>query len=286
MAARRDVPPAIAPRAACERCGGAVDFARAAIAPRAPGPLAGLLLGFGAFVRGVKFLFTRSRTKRYALLPLLISAVIVAATFFGLWWGTEGLRASLASADWMPEWVRAVTRYALSALVVLLFLLFAWAASAPIASAISAPFLDPLVGRVDEEVLGRRAGVEAPFVRDTAFSVVQALAILPVLLACSLTALVLALIPVAGPFVSFGFLALGFGISGIDIAGSRRRWTLRQKLRVTAANLPAVVGFGAAGALLGFVPVLPIAIGIPASAIGATLLLYSLDLRPAAVTAR
>ena len=268
----------------CAFCGGAVDPARLGARPHAPlGAASGFALGFGTFLRGVWFLLTRSRTKRYATFPLAITALLMAASFWALWHFTGDVRASLSSAEWMPEWLRATTRVALGAVLVLLFLLFAWATSAPIASALSAPFLDPLVGRVDEEVQGRRPGVSVPFVRDTTFSVVQSIAILPFLLAISLTAVVLAFVPFAGPVIGFAFLSFGVGLSGLDIAGSRRRWTLRQKLGVAATNLPALLGFGAAGALLGLIPLLPLLIGIPASAIGATLLLYSLDLRGSAL---
>ncbi|HKD99510.1 MAG TPA: EI24 domain-containing protein [Planctomycetota bacterium] len=268
--------------AVCATCGSRYDTARFG-APDLAGSSAGaaFVVGFAAYFRGAYLLFTRPRTKRWAIVPVLISIAIVVALFFGLWHLTEAPREWASTAAWMPAWMQAVTRVVLGAIVVVLFFVFAWFASAAITTAVGAPFLDPLVGRADEELLGRRPTIAAPFVRDAVFSIVQSIAILPVSIAVSVVALALAFIPAAGPFLSLAILALGYGLTAIDVAGARRRWTLRQKWRVARGNLSAIFGFGTAAAVVSLVPVLPIVLGVPASALGAALLVYPLDLRPA-----
>lgn len=241
----------------------------------------GLRAGFRAFFRGVGVLLARPRTKRFAVIPLLLSFVAFGVVFGLLWAGTADLRAHAASASWMPQWLQSVTSGVLATLTVAIFGAFAWFTATPITQALAAPFLDWLVARVDEERLGRAPALSGSWAASTAFSIAQALLSLAVSLSLSLAAFAAAFIPFLGFVLAPLLLALALGFAAIDIAASRRRWTLSQKLSLLTARPAPWIGFGLAAVILALIPCLTILLGIPAMALGGTLLLYEVDLSPA-----
>ncbi len=277
----------------CPRCGypapaaasGGASCRLCALRPPPAGAAAtrraGFADGLGAFFRGIGFLFSKSRTKRVAVLPACISTVVFSVMLWLLWTLTAGIRESTVSASWMPGWLQGIASFVVGSLVLLVFVVLAWFTAAPITTAIAGPFLDLLVARVDEEVMGTRPSVEAGIVRDTAFGVLQAALVLGFTVALGIGAFLLNFVPAAGTAASFVVMAFGLGFSAIDLPASRRRFTFGQKLAVASANLGAVLGFGLGSVLLAPIACLNVLLGIPVSALGGTLLFHRLDLRPA-----
>jgi uncharacterized protein involved in cysteine biosynthesis len=265
----------------CEVCAARGAAAGAGGGQRERRAGAGFLAGARCFGRGTGFLLQTPRTKRYAAIPWAIAAAIFAIAFYLLWNATDSLRHSATSAEWAPEWLRSAAAIFMSALFVALFALLLWIGAAVVTAAVAAPFLDVLVGRVDEVRFGRVRAVSASWFADFGFTAWQSVLLLVFLLPLNAAALIAAWIPPIGPFVSLFLISTAAGFAALDIAASRRRWTFGQKLAVAAASFPALLGFGLVAALVSTVPCLGWMLAIPVCATGGTFLLYSIDLGPA-----
>lgn len=84
-------------------------------------------------------------------------------------------------------------------------------------------------------------------------------------------------IPFVGYFLFAGLAGFCTAISLLDIPFSRRRWSLRQRLRFMVDNAPAVVAFGVMTSFLFVIPFVGPLIGVPAASIGGQWLLCRLD---------
>lgn len=269
----------------CLRCGypsvagGLCDACPPGTPPTRP---AGFGEGFTAAGRGLRFLLSTPRTKRYAAIPVAFTLAVFAAASVVLWRATESLRTFPAGIAWLPAWAQAVLTFLLGAAVVAAFLVLVWLLASTLTAAVAAPFLDLVVGRIDEVRFGRARSAGGTWLADASFTVVQALLTLAFLLPLNAAAFVVAWIPPLGPAASFFLLSTAAGFGAFDFAAGRRRWTFGQKLRVTAANFPAILGLGLGIVLLTLVPCVGWMFAIPAAAAGGGLLLYRLDLTRAA----
>jgi uncharacterized protein involved in cysteine biosynthesis len=242
---------------------------------------AGFAAGAAAFARGVAFLLKTPRTKRYAVIPFLIAIVVFAAGFHWLWGTAEPVRAALAPAETMAAWLRTIILGFLTVVFVAIFALLVWATASSITAAIAAPILDLLVGRVDEVTFGAPRAVSLSWVSDAAFNIGQALLTLCLVLPLNVAAFAVAWIPPIGPFAGLFLVSTAAGFAALDIAAARRRFTLGQKIRVATTNFPAILGFGAASAVVCLIPCVGWMVSIPAAAVGGALLFHGLDLRRA-----
>jgi uncharacterized protein involved in cysteine biosynthesis len=244
--------------------------------------VAGFGDGFSSVLRGLTFLARTPRTKRYAAVPIALTLTAFAIAFWALWNATEPVRRVSYSAEWMPAWMQAVLTFFLGAIVFLVFCVVLWAGAAILTTAVAAPFLDVLVGRVDEVKFGKERTAGGTWMEDSAFTVVQSLLTLGFLLPLNAAAFIAAWIPPLGPPVAFFLLSTAAGFGAFDFAASRRRWTFGQKLRVASANFPALLGIGIALVLLTLVPCVGWMVAIPAAAAAGGLAVYHLDLTDAA----
>jgi uncharacterized protein involved in cysteine biosynthesis len=111
----------------------------------------------------------------------------------------------------------------------------------------------------------------------------QARALLPGIKASVLTSVVLVLclwvklIPVAGYFVFAGIAGFTSAIGLLDVAFSRRRFDLSQRVSFVFEHAPAIVAFGLVQSALFLVPVLGPLVGVPTASVGGLWLLCRLD---------
>ncbi len=287
-----------APTSPCAFCGGA---------PRDPSferTGSELGAGFQAFVRGLYFLGSTSRTKRWLVPPLAATSALFIATFVLLerllsgW--IDALRQS-ANAELAvnPEWLKHALEWFLSSaalwwilqlggfavVAIAMFFAAVWTFSI-VYEALAGPFLDVVHARIE----ARWFGID-PRSRLDGGSFAQRLARQGATIATSLqaTLLAFALLVVCLPlkFVPlFGWLlfgaAAGFctAISLFDIPFSRREWSLGQRVRFLRAHFGAVVAFGATAALVFVIPFVGPAVCVPAASVGALWLVCRLDKNP------
>ena len=154
----------------------------------------------------------------------------------------------------MAAWLRTIILGFLTVVFVAIFALLVWATASSITAAIAAPILDLLVGRVDEVTFGAPRAVSLSWVSDAAFNIGQALLTLCLVLPLNVAAFAVAWIPPIGPFAGLFLVSTAAGFAALDIAAARRRFTLGQKIRVATTNFPAILGFGAASAVVCLIP--------------------------------
>lgn len=184
----------------------------------------------------------------------------------------------MANGEWMPEWLKAIVAFIAGALTFIILFILIWFSAAGVTAAVAAPFLDILVGRVDEVTTGKPRAAEGSWLADITFTIIQSGSIIIFIIIVNSIALVLAWIPPIGPVISFVLLSFGAGLGALDLAASRRRWTFIQKMRVASSNIMMLLGFGTAAVLIAFIPCLGWMLTIPVSAAGGTLMVYGMDL--------
>ncbi|MFN0208023.1 MAG: EI24 domain-containing protein [Planctomycetota bacterium] len=236
------------------------------------------LAGFRFYFSGIRFLLNTPRTKRYVIAPITISLLIFSISVYFLWNITDPLREWLSQGEWMPDWLKAIVAFLVGTVTAGILLILVWFTAAGVTAAVAAPFLDILVGRVDEVKTGKPRIAGGTWLADLAFTAIQSGVIIIFIIIINIVALAIAWIPPVGAPVSFVLLTFGAGLGALDVAASRRRWTFSQKMRVASANISTLLGFGTAAVLIAFVPCVGWMLTIPVSAAGGTLMLYGLDL--------
>jgi uncharacterized protein involved in cysteine biosynthesis len=229
----------------------------------------------------VGFLLKTPRTKRYAAAPVAIAAVLFVVFTWLVWSASEPLRRVALTIEWMPHWMQSAIAFILGAITITLLFVLTWFTAAAVVAAVAAPFLDLLVARVDEVRTGQPRAVTESWSRAFLYSLTQSGLFLLLVVAINLAAFAIAWLPPAGPVLSFVLLAFGAGLGAFDLAASRRRFGISQKLRVAGRHAPALAGFGTAAVLMAMIPCLGWLITIPACATGGALLIYNMDLTAA-----
>ena len=137
-------------------------------------------------------------------------------------------------------------------------ILVAWFAFGFVFEALAGPFLDTLHARLERSWFGldakqraqsggTRLGTAGNELRMLGLSIVAA----GLAAAASLLALPLLLVPLIGTPLYLTFSGAALSLGALDVAFSRRRWTLAQRLRLLAHHWPCTLSFGAAtGALI------------------------------------
>jgi uncharacterized protein involved in cysteine biosynthesis len=111
----------------------------------------------------------------------------------------------------------------------------------------------------------------------------QARSLLPGIKASILTSVVLVLclwmklIPIVGYFLFAGVAGFASAIGLLDVAFSRRRFDLSQRVSFVVEHAPAVVAFGIAQSVLFIVPVIGPIVGVPTASVGGLWLVCRLD---------
>jgi CysZ protein len=223
---------------------------------------AGFSSGFAYLLRGVAFATANRTLLKWALLPLLVAALVYSKP--------SGLLGRLL---WDLLYVFVV------ALVLALAYLTFFAVQAILAS----PLNDLLSERVEALAFGRSPPPfsAARFLRGLATTMLHTagrfllylLVMLPLfLLGHVLPVIGTALFLVAGSAAS----ALFFAYDALDYPMSRREWSFGRKWSAVLANKSLLLGFGSTVVLAGLLPVVAVFV-FPAAVVGGTLLFCDLE---------
>jgi len=238
--------------------------------------------GFWGPWRGFRYLQQNRELWPWILIPVLINCALILSAFMGANWGAPVLLDSL----WpMPTGGFALTVWHGLVMVVglVLFVLgvvFLYALS----GIVGTPFYDYLSAQVEARVAG---GEEeefdwTQFRRDVLQSIRHSLLAFALWLSVMLPLVCVGLIPGIGHLLELVlgglFTSLFLAREMMDGAMSRRRYSFGYKLRVVRSQLPVMIGFGGACAVLLWVPLLNF-LFMPVSVVGGTLLFLAIDRR-------
>lgn len=258
----------------------------------------GLGLGIQALGMGARLVWRTPGAVRRLAVPAgltLVFAVWLHRAYVGPWIGSAfraldpgavarrepgPLRSALEvlSGSFVLDWLAG-----LSQLVGLV--LVAWFAFGFVFEALAGPFLDTLHAQLERSWFGldakgraqagdSRIGSARSELRMLGLSALAAL--LAALVAA--LALPLLLVPGLGGLLYLAVSGAALSLGALDVAFSRRRWTLRQRIRLLNHHWPCALSFGtAAGALLGIPFAGPLLV-VPCASLGGLWMLIQLDL--------
>jgi CysZ protein len=241
--------------------------------PRARTATGRLLQGFAYPFRAVGFMFRHGRLLTYALVPILISLVLLSALFVVLVYQAGHLTGLI--------WHRPVAWYAEIAWYGLYVLVFAGTfvvGALALPALIASPFNDTLSERAEGLALGTDATQKLTvgrLVRDVGRVLAdQSIRILLLLLGHAVILLVL-LIPAAGsvvyPVLATLWSILWCAADYLDYPMGRHAFRFRAERRVMRENFALTFGFGAGVYLILLIPVVN-ALFVPVAVVGGTLL--------------
>ncbi|MBI3820585.1 MAG: EI24 domain-containing protein [Planctomycetes bacterium] len=236
--------------------------------------------GFRAYFEACGFLLRTPRTKRYAVAPTAL-AVTLSVPVFAIGWNLSApLRHVVTEAHWLPDSLRAIVAFVLGTLVLLVLAIVVFFSLAPLAAICAAPFLDILVGRVDEVSYKTKRELQMPRRRLLIFMIAESLHMLWVILFLNAVAFVCVWLAPVGPFISFIILSCAAGLGALDIATARRGFSFSQKLIIAKNNFGAMMGLGTVMIAAASIPCAGWVITIPVSAVAGAILLQKMRIRP------
>jgi len=240
-----------------------------------PGPL-DLLRGFGIALRGLGLVFSNRRLTLLTLAVALITALTLGALAAGLWHYVP----ALVGWAWTPPatwWGSALFRL----VTILAFLLLLVAGGNTLPLMLAAPLMDS-ISVATERHLGVEVEAESGLgrmARELLRAWANAVVRLIVLLAGQVLLLLLLLIPgIGGPLwtaLSWTWAALWISAAYLDVPMARHLYTFGHELAALRRRPMLCLGFGAAVALMLWVPLLNFFF-VPVAVVGSTLLFRGL----------
>jgi uncharacterized protein involved in cysteine biosynthesis len=236
-----------------------------------PKGLSGFVSGFAAFIVGLKLVLPGGGLFRYALAPIVVSALVLTAVAIGAFFGVKAWLMDWLQQGWVG-WLGGVLAFLLTALL-------AWFLFVPVMTIFAPLFIDPICERVHvrytgRELIGPRSA--QAFLRRQLFAILQALKWTAVVLFIQLPLAVLALFTVVFAVVAVPVGAVIQGADLMDYPLALRHYTLRDKIRWSKTHFWPCAGVGTAASLLLFVPGLNLFV-VPAGAAAATVLMLATD---------
>jgi CysZ protein len=229
-------------------------------------------------LRGALFLWRHRVLWKYAAAPLAISTAVLGMSYVVLYYFVRKFLTPLTTEAW---YVQALY-YLLLIVLVLLFAVIFFFLFARVASALAAPFNEVISQKTEELVTG--SFIETPFsvvqlVRDSTRAIVHSFRVLGIYVGLLIAALLLLLVPGAGPllFSAAGALlsAYMFAYEYLGYCMDRRRFSFREKQSFLRSQFRSVMGFGLGSVAAATIPVVNI-LFIPAAVVGGTLLFLEL----------
>jgi CysZ protein len=230
-------------------------------------------------VRGAVFLWNNRVLWKYASAPLAISTAVLSLSYIVLYYFLRRLLTPLISDAWYMQ----ILYYVLVIVLVVLFAVIFFFVFARVASALAAPFNEVISQKTEELVTG--SFVEIPFsmvqlARDSTRSIVHSFRILGLYVGLLVAALLLMLVPGAGPllFSAAGALlsAYMFAFEYLGYCMDRRRFSFGEKRAFFRSHFRSVMGFGLGSVAAATIPVVNL-LFIPAAVVGGTLLFLELN---------
>lgn len=236
-----------------------------------PKGMAGFVTGFSAFLAGFRHVFPGGKLFKFALAPMIVSAVVligvaIGAFFFARAWFVEWFEASWAG------WLGGVLGFLLAGL--LAYFLFS-----PVMTLFGPWFFDPICERIHvkytgRELMGKRSA--AALLKRQLFALVQSLKWTAVVLFIELPLAVFALLTLVGAAVALPVSAAIQGADLMDYPLALREHTLSEKIAWVKRNFWPALGLGTAASLCLLVPFANLFV-IPAGAAGATILMIATE---------
>lgn len=232
----------------------------------------------GDFTRGAGYalrgfgLVRRRGVLRYALLPLLINAVLFGG---GLWFGADAFQDFMGwlLPEWLDVWLVRALLWVLFAVAAALIVFYAFTL---LANLVAAPFNGLLAEQVERHLRGARGpeGIERGITAEVAASIGAEIRKLVYLAAWSLPLLLLFLIPGVNLVAPLLWLAFGAWMMALEYADcplGNHGVTFREGRGLIARRRGVAFGFGATIMALTAVPGLNLLI-MPVAVCGATAL--------------
>lgn len=233
----------------------------------------GVVSGAAAFTAGLRLVAPGGGMFRYAIVPVLLSVLILSAVTFGAFFAVKAwITPWLAEMEWAIwiSWLGGALAFVL-ALVVSYFLI------EPVMTLLGPLFIDPVcekthVHYTGRDLIGRRSA--QAFLRRQMFAVVQSIQWTAVSLFVELPLALIGLLTFVGIAVTGAISSMLRGVDLMDYPHSCRQFTLREKLRWARHYPGAVLGLGGAASVCKLIPVLNL-FATPAGAAGATMLMIA-----------
>lgn len=229
--------------------------------------------GFLNTFRSFSLLWNTKGLPVYFIIPFLLNAAILSVIFYFSYTSLVPLAQSFLSGEqWYIQFIRYLVSPVLFAMI-MIFTMFIYSIAGGI---ITSPFLDLLSGKT-EKVLGITDGTEKSsfkeLISDILRSAANTIRLLLFIVAINLMLLLLNIIP-GGSFI-YAFLnflsALFFyGFQFYDFPLERRRYSFKEKLRITWKFRWSVFGSGLSFFLISFIPVIGF-LGLNLCTVGAAL---------------
>lgn len=216
--------------------------------------------GFACPFKSMGLFFKYPKTIIYSIIPVSINLILYIASFFYIYSAIMEQSSKLTGADspgagFWQEFAH-VSILIISFLLVLVLCYFIIMI---IGGIISAPFNENISLIIEENITGKKSDYNPGFWKDTWLNISSELKKLSFYFAFIFIFFLIGFIPLIGSIISvvlstlfsFFFNALEF----YDYPMTRRFYTLRKKIKVTASRPMYSMGFGCAAFLIMFLPV-------------------------------
>ena len=236
-----------------------------------PRGASGFASGFRVLLIGLKLVLPGGGLFRYALAPILVSALVLAGVAIG---------AFFAAKYWLVEWLEASWIGWLGGVLALLAaLVLAYFVFVPVMTLFAPVFIDPICEKVHQrytgkDLIGDRSA--QAFTKRQLFAILQSVKWLAVVLMVQLPLAVLSLVTGVATVIAVPVSAVIQGADFMDYPLALRHYTLSQKLAWARKNFWPAAGMGTAASLLMLVPGLNLFV-VPGGAAAATLLMLATD---------
>jgi CysZ protein len=242
---------------------------------------AGLVTSPYYIIRGASFLRHNRKLWKYAAAPLIISILILSASYGILYYILTGIYASYFSQSSYSE----VLFYVLIAVISALFLVIFFFIFTRVVSAIASPFNDLLSQKTEQLIAGFYEETHVSYLRilkNSTRAIMHAFKILGVYIGLLLLCLLFFVIPVIGQIL---FTISGAVLSAFMIAYEyfsypmdRREYTWAMKKEFLKKHKMSALSFGLGCVGVASIPLVNIFF-VPAAVIGGTILFLDLEKR-------
>lgn len=232
----------------------------------------GFVAGFGAFFVGLKLVLPGGKLFRYALAPVLVSALVLVMLAFAVFFTVAvWLSAELRESQWLA-WLGGFAAF-------LITLLLAYFLFTPVMQLFGPVFLDPICEQVHrrytgQTLIGERSG-QAWVVRQLG-AIVPSLKWLVISLGIQLPLMVVGLLTVVGLVIAVPVNAILQGADLMDNPLGCREWRFARRMNWYKDNFMATLGLGTASSLVLLVPVLNLFM-LPAGVAAATVMMLAAE---------
>lgn len=231
-----------------------------------PGGTRGLVTGFSAFIAGLKLVLPGGGLFKYALAPVIVSALVLIGVAIGAFFGAKYLLVEWLEETWIG-WLGGVLAFALT-------LLLAYFLFVPVMTIFAPLFIDPICEKVymrytGRELIGDKSA--AGFIKRQLFAFVQGIKWLLVMLFIQIPLAIGAMVTgvLAAAAIPIGAILMGTDLMDYPLA--LKHFTLNRKLDWAKRNFWAAGGMGAGASLFLLIPVVNLFV-VPAGAAAATIL--------------